>query len=336
MHVTTGFPGGPETWVGKFSALLDPVRMPLFFLVSGLFAHRVIERTFADLWFRRLWFLLVPYLVFSPFQAVIRLSINDDLSVYTVIRSLIVGDPGLWFLYALMAYNIVAWAMRKLNPHLAVLLSTLPLLYAIYGGYVDEQWPRNLVQYLPIFMIGLHYRRFFFALAHHALKIWAIVGVLGLFAIFESISRYLKATAFAEWNSTVASQSTLFALFLNISALPLGVALGVWISKIPGVAKLFGAVGRNTLPVYTSHHIMLHVVTAMIIPALIAQGMISTEYTESDWARLTVGLLTCVFAGVGFYWIGRVPKLGWILYPPALPRGGRQARREEVTHGRVS
>ena len=320
MHVVTGVPGGPDTWLGKFSALLDPVRMPLFFLLSGLFAHRVVERSFSDLWFRRLWFLLIPYLVFSPAQAAIRLDMADDLSVWTMIRSIIVGDPGMWFLYALMAYNIVAWLLRNVNPNVAILLSTIPLFVAIWAGQVDQQWPRNLVQYLPIFMIGLHYRQFFFGLARKAFRPLTILWVVGLYAAFEFTYRYLHATVFAEWNSDVAAQSTFFHLFRNIGVLPIGVLLGVWLLHIPVVTRIFGAVGRHTLPVYCSHHIMLHVVTAMIIPGLIVLGVVSEGYNDMVDLRITVGLLTCVAAGVGFYWIGRVPKLGWILYPPPLPR----------------
>src|SRR5699024_7156213 len=73
MHIVTAVPDGTSTPLGLLSSFLDPLRMPLFFLVSGLFAHRVLERTLGDLWYRRLWFLLVPYLVFTPFQALIRL-----------------------------------------------------------------------------------------------------------------------------------------------------------------------------------------------------------------------------------------------------------------------
>ena len=81
MHVVTGVPGGMETpwfWV---STVLDPLRMPLFFLISGMFAHRIISWNVETLWFRRLWFLLIPYLVYSPVQAVTRLYIEDSLSL---------------------------------------------------------------------------------------------------------------------------------------------------------------------------------------------------------------------------------------------------------------
>ena len=102
MHVVTGVPGGTSTAWNWFNEFMDPIRMPLFFVISGLFAHRVIERTLGDLWYRRLWFLLVPYLVFTPVQAGIRLNMADDLSWASLARAILLGDPGIWFLLSLI------------------------------------------------------------------------------------------------------------------------------------------------------------------------------------------------------------------------------------------
>src|SRR5699024_708546 len=44
MHIVTAVPDGTSTPLGLLSSFLDPLRMPLFFLVSGLFAHRGLER----------------------------------------------------------------------------------------------------------------------------------------------------------------------------------------------------------------------------------------------------------------------------------------------------
>ena len=95
MHVVTGVPGASETAWSWLNDVMDPVRMPMFFLVSGLFAHRVIERTLGDLWYRRLWFLLVPYLVFTPFQALIRLNMAGNADLSHLIQAILFGDPGL-------------------------------------------------------------------------------------------------------------------------------------------------------------------------------------------------------------------------------------------------
>ena len=68
LHATMAVPEGADTTLAKINTLLDPLRMPLFFLVSGLFSTKVLNFTFSQLFARRLWFFLVPYLVWVPVE----------------------------------------------------------------------------------------------------------------------------------------------------------------------------------------------------------------------------------------------------------------------------
>ncbi|MGP5299385.1 acyltransferase family protein, partial [Corynebacterium variabile] len=44
------------------------------------------------------------------------------------------------------------------------------------------------------------------------------------------------------------------------------------------------------------------------------------EFLTGMNARIFTGFAVCVVTGWIFYRIGRLPVIGWILYPPALPR----------------
>ena len=150
--------------------------MPLFFLVSGLFSHRILERSFTDLWYRRLWFLLVPYLVYNPFHALTRMRIDNNFSMLNLAKAMVLGNVGLWFLYALVLYNIFAWTLRKQPPWLAIMVSCIPLIVGAFLGAGQEIFFRHVLTFAPMFFIGLHCRDLFFRLARNAFRPWLVVG----------------------------------------------------------------------------------------------------------------------------------------------------------------
>ena len=324
MHVVTAIPGGTETGWGLFSSLLDPLRMPLFFLVSGLFAHRVITRNLEDLWYRRLWFLLVPYLVYTPIQAAIRLNITNELTPWSLVKAVALGDPGLWFLYTLMLYNIAAVVLRHQPPWLAVVISMVPLFVGAFSGLVVEQSFRQSMMYAPVFFLGLHFRTFFFSLSRRASHLPTVAAVALLFVAWEFVFRHVTSHLFTDWSETVAGQSAVLSLVRTFTAVPFGVIIAVWISRTPLLSNCVNFVGRNTLPIYCTHHAALHFVNSDLLPFLSRQNPTVATALESVDVRIYVGFATCFLAGFVFYWVGKTPILGWTLHPPKLPR--RNAR----------
>lgn len=328
MHVVTGVPGAVETRWGDVSSVLDPLRMPLFFLVSGLFAHRIITRNLEDLWYRRLWFLLVPYLVFTPVQAAARLYIMETLTWQNVIKAIVLGDPGLWFLYTLMLYNVAAVLLRRQPPWLAVALSFVPVLVASMGGLMQFQSVHQALMYAPAFFIGLHYRTVLFALSKRAFHIPTVLLALGAFMAWEFVYRWTEKFYFEGWNEVVAGQQSLLSLVRTLTAIPLGVILAVWISKTPIIEKIFGFVGRHTLPIYVSHHAALMLFDLRIYPYLWEEQPQLRPMIEDPNTRVLWGIAICVVAGALFYGISKVPVLKWTMYPPPLKKLIRRPARD--------
>ena len=321
MHVVSGVLGGPEShwrWLNDF---MEPIRMPMFFLISGLFAHRVIERTLGDLWYRRLWFLLVPYLVFTPFVASTRLFIEDRLSMESLVRAIVVGDPGVWFLYALMVFNILACLTRRLPAWGAVLLSVMPAVIVALTGMAAYNEITHVTGYLPAFFLGLHFRTLFLHLATLAKDVRVIISLVVIYFCWEWIYQ-LAADAVAPdgWDTVEQSVMSMLGLVRTVTAVPLGILIAVWISRTPGLSKVIAAIGRNTLPIYVSHQFMLFVVNAHLLPWLIEQNASMFGFVEEIHPKILIGLATCAVSGYIFYLIGKVPRLRWILYPPPLPR----------------
>lgn len=322
MHIVTAVPDGTSTPLGLLSSFLDPLRMPLFFLVSGLFAHRVLERTLGDLWYRRLWFLLVPYLVFTPFQALIRLHMAGNADLPHLIQAILFGDPGLWFLYTLMVYNIVAWLLRRQPAVVALALSFVPICAGMMTGWVQTHSFRQAFIYMPIFFAGLHFRTWFFALANKAGNAAVILGTFGIFVAWEFVYRYMEAVVFQDWDIVIFSQNAFLALIRTFTAVPFGVVLAVWLSNTPLVSRFLTFVGANTLPIYVSHHAMMWLFMDVIARGLADGDPDRYGFLTETYPLMLLGFAACLFAGALFYNVGKVPVLKWILYPPALPRRG--------------
>lgn len=323
MHVVTGVPGGMETpwfWV---STVLDPLRMPLFFLISGMFAHRIISWNVETLWFRRLWFLLIPYLVYSPVQAVTRLYIEDSLSLTHVVKAVIVGDPGLWFLYTLMAYNLAAVLLRRQPPWLAVALSFVPAIVAAMAGLMVIQGVYQALTYAPIFFLGLHYRSLFFSISHHAGQLLSVAAAVVLFALGELLYRGMDIYYFEGWSEIIASQQSMLMQVRILAAVPMGIMLAVWISYLPVLKSIFGFVGRNTLPIYVSHHAFLALFDLIIYPHLWETQPQLRPSIENPDLRVLWGILICITAGAVFYGLSKVPVVKWTMYPPPLRKPAR-------------
>ncbi|MGP9725274.1 acyltransferase family protein, partial [Corynebacterium sp. AOP40-9SA-29] len=230
MHVVTGTPGATDTAWNWFNEFMDPIRMPLFFVISGLFAHRVIERTLGDLWYRRLWFLLVPYLVFTPIQAAIRLDMANDLSWTSLGRAILLGDPGIWFLYVLMVFNIMACLLRHLPPVWSVLVSFVPALVVAAAGLSSIPEITHITLYAPAFFVGLHFRHLFLRLAAHASNPAVIATVFVVFLgwewVYSAVADYVRPDG---WSTGEASLMGLLAMVRIFTAVPAGVLVATWL-----------------------------------------------------------------------------------------------------------
>ncbi|WP_282938031.1 acyltransferase family protein [Corynebacterium auriscanis] len=347
MHVVTMVPGGMDTSWGMVKLILDPLRMPLFFLVSGLFAHRVVERSLSDLWFRRLWFLLVPYLVFTPVIAANRLYIDGKLfttpppsitapsvipglpvrldlnaivahmDYATLAKAIVFGDPGLWFLCALMLYNVAAWSVRKLPAWLAVAVSFIPAYLGSVAGYMSHQGVRQVLTYLPIFFVGLFFRQVVFRLANHAFSCAVVVTTLSVFIVSEVATYALNRTLFAEWNDTVAAVTVGTGLLRIFAAIPFGIVFATWLSQTPLIAPALTAIGRHTLPIYVSHQAAL-AYGMFLLGGFRAQDAEFVQIFDNPQPLIYLGFAICAVSGFMFYGLGKIPVVGWVLYPPSL------------------
>lgn len=153
LHIVIMVPGGMDGTAAAVTRVLDPLRMPLFFMVSGFFSAKVLNFTFRELFLRRLWFLLVPYVLWVPVELWLSHRVRatyQDIempgAMLYVMRTVEGWNP-YWFLYGLILFNLVLWATRKWPPWAAMLVSFSPIL--LLPAFADMPLVTRVVMYLP-------------------------------------------------------------------------------------------------------------------------------------------------------------------------------------------
>ncbi len=155
---------GPVTdaWA-MLNAQLLPLRIPLFFLVSGMFAARAVLADDGSSWRRRAARLSLLYVVWVLIQTfVLALAPDFDTARATdgweLLAQLTISPTNLWYLLALAVYLAIGRLTRALPT--AVVLSVAFVVAAAAGAGVipdlGNLW--QLVQNLFFFLVGLRLR----------------------------------------------------------------------------------------------------------------------------------------------------------------------------------
>ncbi|AKK11486.1 acyltransferase family protein [Corynebacterium uterequi] len=336
LHVTLEVPGGMDTPLAVANAALDPIRMPLFFLISGFFAPKIFHFTFRELFLKRLWFLLVPYLIWVPIEQYLKgvergLILGEPMPVFvTYVRNMAIGVNMAWFLYALVTFNIALWLTRRLPPLVAMAMSFTPIL--ALSLHQEYHMVGKAILYLPLFFMGAHLKPVIATYTQRCLEplfLTATVALYGLGLVAVMVWRHLIASGpivipwYGPGMETMGVPEIELLVRLSAHLLMIGAGLtgAVLLSKVPVVSPLLQAIGRHTLPLYLGHPIALTLLYH--IPVFRFEILISPEaeaWTQATETWVAIGLGICLLGGAVFYAISRIPVLGWCLAPPSLIR----------------
>jgi threonine dehydratase len=247
---------------GTFSEVLLPVRMPLFFCVSGLFAARLVDRPWRTVLSGRVLPLLGLFVLWTLLHTlVLQLTPGFDTAIASSPGELAAGlsiTPGnLWYLLALPSYVVVARATRRV-PHLA-LVAALALSVVAFAGWVPTPGNRaGLLTNLVFFLLGVRVpglRPTVSRLLLPSTRGRAAAAVVGF------------AVGAAAWQVAGADAWPGVRPALGV----LGVAAGAGLAAVAGGSRAgrgLAVLGRRTLPVYVLHLplvALVHVASAQVV-----------------------------------------------------------------------
>lgn len=288
---------GPITdaWA-TLNAQLLPLRMPLFFLISGMFAGSAVNAPAGTSWRRRAGRLAAVYVVWVVIQTFV-LALTPDFDTaraengWQLLAQLTISPTNLWYLLALAVYLLVARVVRHV-PTAVVLPTAFAIAAVAAAGVIPDLgnlW--QLVQNLFFFLAGLRLRSVIerFAAASGALRTFMLAGA------YVAAVGAVGVLGMRQWPGVWP--------LLSIVAVAFGVAGCALIDRHADViARPLRWVGRRTLPIYVIHMIPL----ALIDGALRGAGWTATPAVEVVWPIvLTAVVITiCLAVHAGLVRLG--------------------------------
>jgi uncharacterized membrane protein YcfT len=238
----------PPAVVAANTALAS-MRMPLFFLVSGLFIAGPVAAPWRTFLHKRVAFFLYLFVVWTLLRfAFFHLPAVGDVDPYvdeTEIEALalapLIPGSGVWFIYALALFAVIAKLIRGAPVWLQ--LGAAGVVSALVGAEIlqfeADVWMR-MARYLFFFLLGWHARTLVERVAQSstALRVTVVAAVC--------VGCAVGAVALGiRWIPGIA-------LALNVLAVTFGVLFAAWIARYR-VGRPLVALGAQTLPVYLIH-----------------------------------------------------------------------------------
>lgn len=227
--------GSYETFV----SWMRPVRMPLFFLLSGLLASSVLQRRDPAKVRRRVTRSFELYVVWLTLHTVVvdrRLRPNVETnSLDGFLDALAMPTGNLWYLWALAVYvGVLALVPPRLRGPLLAALGVVWLATAMRWVQLAPR-PRDLLQYAGWFAFGAFVPSVVKGAVHRATGRTALLAVAG----------FVAATALLRPLGPVANPA------LQVLGVTAGLAVAACVRG--RAAHGLAVLGRRTLPIYVLH-----------------------------------------------------------------------------------
>lgn len=245
LHYSRWFEHGPLSgfWDVLVSAA-QPIRMPLFFLISGYLCARSMKRSWKSVLHKRVVSIAYLYYVWLCIYAVASLGESvvqgTHFSLANYIQQIIWPDSSLWYLYGLVIYFCLARVTFKVPLWIVLpLAAALSVAGTSFFGGTAEYITRSFL----FFILGCRLSPLILGIVSRAR--WPrIVAILGLYSVACLLTLQL-------------GPETLGLLTL---ASVTGVYLALQFSSLIGplnASKPFRFVGRNTLAIFVLHPVLL-------------------------------------------------------------------------------
>lgn len=231
-----------DGWIAV-SEWLRPIRMPLFFVISGWFAASALRRPFREVARRKV---LQPYYLYVLWLTVQTVAVDVRIRPYVesadldgFLHALVVPTGNLWYLWALAVYFAVA---ALVPPTARPALCALSGLAAVVVTAVDTglgSRPTDLVHFSAFFLLGA-----------------VAPGVVSGVAAHVTPGRTVAVSvAFAAATVTVRSHGLADVVAVTPLLDALGVCAGIAlaVSTRGRLADGLAVLGRRTLPIYVMH-----------------------------------------------------------------------------------
>ena len=300
MHSTLGVEAatGQEGWLGYVVAFAKPFRIPDFFLISGLFLARVIDRDWRTYLDRKVLYFAYFYLLWLTIQFCFKLPpiiAERGLSAGAALYLEALWQPfgTLWFIYLLPVFFVAAKLTRNLSPVVVWIFAAALEIAPIETGSmaVNEFASRFVYFYTGYILAGP-----IFALASSAQK-----------------DRPLAICALVVW--AVINGAMVFFDYDDLPGMSLALGL-LGVAAVVGFSALLAK--HDSLPAlryFGRHSIVIYL--AFFLPMVIARlGMLKTAWIADVGTVSALVTAAGIFGALAIYWLVRRTPLRFLFERP--------------------
>ncbi|MBQ0904457.1 acyltransferase [Micromonospora sp. U21] len=265
----------PGLW-GTVSEQFLPLRMPLFFTISGVFAANAVQRPWRVVARSRIAGFLYLYAVWLLIHTAVLAAAPDfptdrARSALGLLEQLTITPSNLWYLYALALYFTIAKAVRRARRPL-VLVPAAALSAVAAAGLLDTPGNRaGLYQNLIFFLAGLYLRS--------RIERWAATATGRRLAVTSGAYVLVLAAMAA-----VGAQRW-FGVWpvVSVVAVAFGITAAAQLGRWPALSNRLATLGRITLPVYVIHMPVLALLHRLLLGPVsgldrVGQGLLVLGY----------------------------------------------------------
>jgi uncharacterized membrane protein YcfT len=278
MHSTLGVGDtmGQAGWLHHAVAFAKPFRMPDFFLVSGLFLSRVIDRDLRGYVDKRVVHFFYFYVLWLLIQSAFKAGAVSGGTVGGMMEHLAIAmvEPWgtLWFVYLLAVFSALTRVLRGLPPLLLIAFAAALEIAPIHTGsmLVDEFCGRWVY-----FLAGWHFAPRIFALANAAVKNRE-VALAGL-AAWALINAALAFTPGVGPYKTLADIPGLGLFSGVIGAVAIITVSALLVESVLG--RAFAYAGAHSIAIYLAFFLPMALSRAVLVKTGLDVGTISALVT---------------------------------------------------------
>lgn len=317
-----GMEPGPYHWADVANIYLSGSRIPVFFIIAGLFTARALKKKKLTVYLReRTGIILYPYLVWGSLQVLCQIMLPqwvnaqrnpaDLLKLFYLPRQI----DQFWYLYALFNVTLLYSISRASLLSKDSLQLVLGLFLFFLGAFLQTQaielgFVKDILHYYLFFVIGCMVSEYLLDREHFsqlASRKFLLVSSCS-FLVIQGSYFYLEAVHDENYFVYFISQQPFYFLMMSLSGAALMVSLSFWMEKknlLPILKKL----GEYSLYIYIWHVffmagsriVLINLLHIRNIHLLIFCGMLSgiiLPVLMFIWAR-----------NAGIYWLFRASRL---------------------------
>ena len=265
MHSTLGVGDavGREGFMHWVVAFAKPFRMPDFFLVSGLFLSRVIDRDWRSYADKRVVHFAYFYLLWLVIQSSAKYGQLSEGSPTVFMSHLVHGlyEPfsTLWFIYILAVFSVATKLLRHVSaPLLIGGAAALQILPIETGSFLLNEFCERWVYFLAGYLLAPGVFRF---------AAWAAgnrTAALGAVAAWAVVNGALALTPTDILGATTLAELPVLGLGLGLAG---AVAIVAFASMVAGsrAAEPFRYCGEHSIAIYLAFFLPMAATRAVLI-----------------------------------------------------------------------